>query len=80
MMQDAAPLEAEYQWLRTERREPDRAYRDTAFAKAFAIDRLRRLADRHGCRDRIARVIAEAAAVVPAARPLEAVELYKAVA
>ncbi len=86
--QDAAPLEAEYQRLRAERsftrqaerRAADRADRETAFAKAFAIDRLRRLADRHGSRDRIARVIAEAAAVFPAARPLEPVELYKAVA
>lgn len=86
--QDAAPLEAEYQRLRgersfahqAERRAADRADRDTAFAKAYALDRLRRLADRHGSRDRIARVIAEAAAVFPAARRLEAVELYKAVA
>lgn len=78
--QDAAPLEAEYQRLRTERREVDRVARDTAFAKAYALDRLRRLADRHGSRDRIARVIAEAAAVFPEARRLEPVELYKAVA
>jgi hypothetical protein len=85
---EVAPLEAEYQRLRVERsegrqaerREVDRAIRDTAFAKAYAIDRLRRLADRSGSRDRIVRVIAEAAAVFPAARPLEPSELYQAVA
>ncbi len=61
-----------------QRRQADRADRDTAVAKAYAIDRLRRLADRYGSHERIARVIADVAAVFPAARPLEPTELYKA--
>ncbi len=84
---DAAPLEAQYQRQRAERsfvrqaerRAADRADRDTAFAKAYAMDRLRRLAEKHGTKDRMTRVIAEAAAVFPAARPLEPVDLYKAI-
>ncbi|UWM76063.1 hypothetical protein N1937_02090 [Rhizobium sp. WSM4643] len=61
-------------------REATRADRDTAFARAYAIDRLRRSADSHGSRDRIGRVIEEAAAVFPAARRLEPAELVKAAA
>jgi hypothetical protein len=57
-----------------------RADRTTAFAKAYASDRLRRMSESTGSQERIARVIAEAAAVFPSARPLQPVELYNAVA
>lgn len=58
-------------------REAARSVRDTAFAQAYAIDRLRRFADCYGSRNRIARVIAEAAAVFPHAHPLNPADLYK---
>jgi hypothetical protein len=61
-------------------REMKRADRETEFAKAYAVDRLRLFADSHGSRARIARVVAEAAAVLPGARPLELSELYMAAA
>lgn len=59
-------------------REARQTERDTAFAKAWAVDRLRRFAERHGTQDRIGRVIAEAARVFPAARRLDPAELAKA--
>lgn len=68
----AAAIEAERQAKRVER--------DTAFAKAWAIDRLRRFSEDFGTRERIARVIAEAAGVFPAAAPLDPADLVKAAA
>lgn len=63
-----------------QQREVLRTERDTAFAKVWAVDRLRRFDERHGAQDRIGRVIAEAARVFPAARRLEPAELLKAAA
>ncbi len=61
-------------------RQAKRVERDTAFAKAWAIDRLRRFSEDYGTRERIARVVAEAAGVFPAAAPLDPADLVKAAA
>ncbi len=63
-----------------QQREARQTEQDTAFAKAWAVDRLRRFAERHGTQGRIGRVIAEAARVFPAARRLDPAELVKAAA
>lgn len=63
-----------------QQREAQQTEQDTAFAKAWAVDRLRRFSERHGTQGRIGRVIAEAARVFPAARRLDPAELVKAAA
>lgn len=74
-----AEIERKAQTIEAER-QAKRVERDTAFAKAWAIDRLRRFADNFGTRERIARVITEAAGVFPSAAPLAAADLVKAAA
>lgn len=54
------------------------AERDTIFARAWALNRLRRYSDAHDTRNRIAMVIDEASAVFPNSHRLTPTELYKA--
>ncbi len=61
-------------------REARRIDSDTAFARAYAIDRLRRFSDRHGALGRLGRIVAEAAAVFPSSRPLDPADLLRAAA
>lgn len=86
--QQVVPLEEEYQRLKAERsakkqiklRELDQIETQTAFAMAYASNRLRNLAERPDALRRIDRIIKEASQIFPKARKLNPLDLYKAAA
>jgi hypothetical protein len=86
--QEAIPLEQEYQRIKAERsakkqiqlRELDQIETQTAFAMAYASNRLRSLAERPDALRRINRIIKEASQIFPKSRKLNPLDLYKAAA